>query len=163
MPWSGLWNSNNKVLEAVRPESADQAAAEALPTPGIALIRAAWQRLFRYDFFISYAWADGRRYAEALVRELAAAPYRYRCFIDDREMGGGEPWRASVRKALRRSSVMVLVASPRALESDNVFDEVNTFTQRRRPLIPICFGADVETLPPKHRLYGRLEERLRIS
>ena len=103
--------------EAVLPKPADEAAAPALPASRIALIRAAWQRLFRYDFFISYAWADGRPYAEALVRELAAASYRYRCFIDRREMGGGEAWRASVRKAAAQ-----LRARPEIIES--TFDRV---------------------------------------
>jgi len=47
--------------------------------------RAAWQRLFGYDFFISYAWVDGRPYAEALERGLSAPPEKFRCFIDQKE------------------------------------------------------------------------------
>ena len=125
--------------------------------------RAAWQRLFGYDFFISYAWSDGRPYAEALERGLAAPPSRFRCFIDQKDMGGGEAWRASVRKALRRSSVMVLVASSAALERDNVFEEIETFSTRNRPLIPIELGARIGTLPGSHRAGPYLEERLRFE
>ena len=50
---------------------------------------AAWQRLFGYDFFISYAWLDSRPYAEALEKALGAPPHRFRCFLDRKEMGGG--------------------------------------------------------------------------
>jgi TIR domain len=129
----------------------------------IEILKAAIQRLFGYDFFISYAWYDGRPYAEALVRRLALKPYGYRCFIDQKEMGGGEAWRTSIRKALRRTSVMVLVASPAALASDNVFEEVRTFSARQRPLIPISFASGIAQLPPEHRLHPFLDERLRVG
>ena len=119
--------------------------------------------LFGYDFFISYAWVDGRPYAEALERGLSAPPEKFRCFIDQKEMGGGEAWRAAVRKALRRSSVMILVASSAALERDNVFEEVETFSARDRPLIPIDVGARIGALPTTHRARPYLEERLRFE
>jgi WD40 repeat protein len=138
---------------------------EVTPSAGIRyeIWRAAWQRLFGYDFFISYAWVDGRPYAEALERGLSAPPQRFRCFIDQKEMGGGEAWRASVRKALRRSSVMVLVASSAALERDNVLEEIETFSARGRPLIPIDVGARIGALSTTHRARPYLEERLRFE
>ena len=118
------------------------------PTKGMPLAwyeswGAAWQRLFGYDFFISYAWADGRPYAEALEKGLGAPPRTG--FGAPRPEGGGrgEAWRTSVRKALRRSSVMVLVASSAALERDSVFEEVQTFARRNHPLIPIDVGGSV--------------------
>jgi WD40 repeat protein len=126
-------------------------------------LRLAWQRIFGYDFFISYAWADGRPYAEALGRGLSAPPHRFRYFIDQKEMGGGEAWRASVRKALRRSSVMILVASSAALERDNVFEEIETFSARDRPLIPIEVGTQISALAATHRARPYLEERLRFE
>jgi WD40 repeat protein len=129
----------------------------------VQLWRAAWHRLFGYDFFISYAWADGRPYAEALERALTQLSPKYRCFLDQKQMGGGEAWRASVRRALRKSSVLVLVASPKALSSDNVYDELSTFSRRHRPLIPIDFGNAVSGLAKTHRLHPVLEERLRLE
>jgi tetratricopeptide (TPR) repeat protein len=125
-------------------------------------LRAAWQRLFGYDFFVSYAWLDGRAYAEVLVEQLTAR-YRYRCFLDDREMGGGDAWRASVRRALGRSSVLVLVATPAALERDNVFLEIQAFSKRGHPIVPIDLANSVERLPRDHRLYPLLEERIRVA
>jgi TIR domain len=110
-----------------------------------------------------YAWADGRRYAEGLVRALGASPYGYRCFIDNKEMGGGEAWRTSVRKALRRSSVMVLVASANALRRPAVLDEVQTFNGRGRPLIPIDFLDRIAMMQSSEPLYQFLEGRLRVS
>src|SRR5262249_9849501 len=125
-------------------------------------LNSAWQRLFGYDFFVSYAWLDGRHYAETLVEQLTRR-HGYHCFLDDREMGGGDAWRASVRRALGRSSVLVLVASPAALESDNVIGEIESFSQRRHPIVPIDLAGCVETLPHDHRLYSFLEERIRIA
>jgi hypothetical protein len=137
-------------------------AAEAKPTK-FDLLRAAWQRLFGYDFFISYAWADARPYAETLAAALQSRAHGYRCFIDQKEMGGGEAWRSAVRKALARSSVLVLVASPRALGSDNVFEEISTYVNRNRPIVPISFDNSVGSLAASHRLYSSLEERLRVD
>jgi hypothetical protein len=58
----------------------------------IEILKAAIQRLFGYDFFISYAWYDGRPYAEALVRRLALKPIRLPLLY--RPEGNG--WRRSV-------------------------------------------------------------------
>jgi WD40 repeat protein len=127
------------------------------------LVRAAWERLFGYDFFISYAWRDGRSYAEALYSRLTSPQHRYRCFIDDKEMGGGQEWRAAVNRALLKSSVMLLVATPGAFESENVSQELEAFSKRKNPLIPIDFDATVEALPRAHHLYSTLEGRLRVS
>jgi WD40 repeat protein len=123
------------------------------------LLRAAWERLFGYDFFISYAWADGRIYAQALAERLSELNYRN--FLDEKEMGGGTKWRASARRALRRSSVLILIATPKALESDNVFEELETFNGRGKPLVPIDIGGNIDRLPRTHRLFPLIEQRIR--
>jgi WD40 repeat protein len=127
------------------------------------LIRAAWGRLFGYDFFISYAWKDGRPYAENLCKALASKPLCYRCFIDSKEMGGGLEWRRSVRKALAQSKVLVLIGSEYGLKRDAVFEEIREFSTSRRPLIPIDISARITNLASDHRLYPLLEQRLRID
>ena len=58
---------------------------------------------------------------------------------------------------------MVLVASAVALERDNVFEEVETFAKRHRPLIPIDVGGNVGALGKDHRANAYLEERLRFE
>ena len=128
-----------------------------------ALLRAAVNRIFGYNFFISYAWADGRPYAEEIERALTSRPLGYRCFLDRKEMGGGEAWRASVRRALRRSSVAVLVGTPAALASDSVLEEVRTFAGRGSPIVPIDFLGTVGGLATGHRMFQYLEERIQID
>lgn len=126
-------------------------------------VNASVSRLFGFDFFISYAWSDGRLYAEALERILTARPLGYRCFLDKKEMGGGEAWRTSVRRALKRSSVAVLVATPAAIDSQNVFEEIKTFSSRQSPIVPINFMSALDQLSADHRLFRYLEERIRID
>jgi WD40 repeat protein len=64
---------------------------------------------------------------------------------------------------LGRSSVLILVATPAALERDNVYTEVVTFSKRSRPIVPIDMVGGVATLARDHRLYPLLEERIRVS
>lgn len=124
-------------------------------------LRTSWDRAFGYDFFVSYAWKDGQTYADALVDQLSAGR-KYRCFLDKHDMGGGAEWRKSVRPALRRSSVLVLVATPLALESDNVFEEIRVFSTLGRPIVPVdVAGGSVGKLNDDHRLYSLLEQRIR--
>ncbi len=71
--------------EAVPASMSNPVAAKQTLANRYEIWRAAWQRLFGYDFFISYAWVDGRPYAEALERGLSAPPEKFRCFIDQKE------------------------------------------------------------------------------
>src|SRR5262249_23481276 len=98
-------------------------------TSWIELLRAASSRLYGFDFFISYAWKDGRLYAENLRDVLGAKPYHYRCFLDSKEMGGGAAWRRAVHRALARSKVFILIASEHGLKRDAVFEEVQEFSR----------------------------------
>ena len=70
---------------------------------------AAVNSLVGYDFFTSYAWADGRSYAEDLRTQLSMCRKPFRCFLDSKEMGGGAEWRRAVLGALKRSAVLVIV------------------------------------------------------
>jgi hypothetical protein len=123
----------------------------------------ALQTLFGYDFFISYAWADGRPYAQELACRLARSRPSFRCFLDEKDMGGGEAWRRSVFKALRRSSILVVIGSPGALERDAVFEEISTFSRTGRPIVPIDFDAAVASIGVGNRLHKLIEERLRTD
>ena len=127
------------------------------------LIAAGWGRLFGYDFFISYAWIDSRLYAESLLERLTGPPHNFRCFIDSKEMGGGEAWRRAVYKALGRSSVLLLTASEQALKREAVFQEVRHFSRLGRPILPIDIDGRVESMEPGHRLYILLEQRIRTT
>ena len=116
---------------------------------------------FGYDFFISYAWADGRAYAVNLLERLSKDGRSFRCFLNSKEMAGGAAWREAVRRALRRSSVLVIVGSETALTRDAVYDEVLAFASLGRPIVPIDFDFHIACLAPEHRLHRLIAGRLR--
>ena len=47
--------------------------------------------IFGYDFFISYAWKDGRTYAEKLKNQLT--DLNYVCFLDSEDYVKGGDWK----------------------------------------------------------------------
>src|SRR5580658_9056103 len=75
-----------------------------------------------YDIFISYSRHDATEYARALYRRLSAL--NFLCFLDEQEIAAGSALRHSLLRALRRSSVLVIVGSPGAFASRYVELEV---------------------------------------
>lgn len=112
--------------------------------------RSALQRaadfLFGYDYFISYSWSDGRRYAVALSQELSSRGFE--CFLDSSSYAKGENWRVAGRRAIQKTSRLILVGSPAAFESEPVLREAEAFASTGRMIVPIDFGG---TLFPQER------------
>lgn len=93
--------------------------------------------LFGDDIFISYSRADGATYAAGLADELAGR--KFSCRFD---LWGTEPGKEmpnSLKRALKRSAVLVLVGSPGAAKSVHVAQEVAELKRRGRKIIPIAF------------------------
>jgi WD40 repeat protein len=89
------------------------------------------------DIFISYSRQDGLVYAIGLAAELAAR--RFSCRID---LWGTDPARTipkKLKRDLRRSSMLVLVATSGAAESVHVAEEMAEFSKTGRVIIPIGF------------------------
>lgn len=82
--------------------------------------RSFWQSavdfFFGYDFFISYRWEDGRHYAVPLAADLKRRGFD--CFLDSESYAKGDNWKTVGAMALRRTSRLILVASPGALKSE---------------------------------------------
>ena len=93
----------------------------------------AW--LMGYDVFVSYAWLDGRAYAEKLVLGLKANGYR--CFLDSSEYEAGSDLNRDARCAVRFSSSAAIVVTPAALRSHHVRREIRLFDALDKPLVPI--------------------------
>ncbi|MFN0085813.1 MAG: TIR domain-containing protein [Blastocatellia bacterium] len=108
--------------------------------------RSVWQRIadivFGYDFFISYASRDGEFYAAHLAKALEQRGFD--CFLDNQSYSKGDDWRAVGTAAIRRTSQLVLVGSPQALQSEPVLHEVRVFTATGRKVIPIEFDGTLE-------------------
>ncbi len=104
-----------------------------------------WQRLvgslFGFDFFISYAWADGRDYAVELAERLEAGVggNQFTCFLDSDDYLKGDDWKEAGQESLERTTILILIGSPEALKSAAVLREVQVFTARKNRVIPIEF------------------------
>ena len=98
-----------------------------------------WSPLFGFDVFISYKRQESSIYAGSLERQLRERDLH--CFVDDKEIPAGSPLADTVHFALRRSRVLVVVVSPDSLQSRYVQDEVRTFRERSRRIIPVCFSS----------------------
>jgi WD40 repeat protein len=105
-----------------------------------------WRRLldlvFGYDFFISYSWSDGGRYAAALAARLEGDGYQI--FLDRKGYASGDDWKKVGAWTLRRTGQLILVGSPLALTSQPVFREVEVFSRTGRRIVPIDFGGSLE-------------------
>ena len=99
--------------------------------------------IFGYDFFISYTRRDGgKEYAEALARSLKQRGFQI--FFDSDEYAMGDDWKVEGRWALRRTTQLILVASPEALSSPAVVREVEIYSSLPgRRIIPIDFGGTI--------------------
>ena len=106
---------------------------------------AAVDYLVGYDVFISYGWLDGSNYSAALKERLESAGIA--CFWDKEQVIPGSPLKPSLGRALRRSTVLVVVGTPAAFGSRYVAGEVAEFAKRNRPLIPILPPGSEQQIP----------------
>lgn len=98
--------------------------------------------LFGEDIFISYARADGAPYAIALANELASR--KYSCTFDQWGTDPGAELPERLKRALRRSSVLVLISTKSATKSSAVQTEIETFLKTRREIIPITLDGTIK-------------------
>lgn len=98
--------------------------------------------IFGYDFFISYAWSDGRTYATRLHQRLTDLGYVV--FLDSEDFERGGNWRLGAKSALRRTAKLLVVLTPGACTSDPVAVELKTFSRRKRQIIPINVNGTME-------------------
>ncbi|MEM7406277.1 MAG: TIR domain-containing protein [Pseudomonadota bacterium] len=119
------------------------------------LIQRLVETLYGFDVFISYRWADGKAYADALYGRLVAADPPIRCFIDRNEYRAGDDLDAETVRRVRLSTALVVVATTGAIESPWVRKEIEAFEAnpgRSGPLIPIAFKAVALDIEPDHPL-----------
>jgi hypothetical protein len=97
--------------------------------------RVSLSALVGYDLFISYRRSDATPYAAALFEVLRRADFR--CFLDDNDATPGQPLTDKLQWALKRSKVLLIVASPDLPVSIWVPKEVEIFAKSRRDIILI--------------------------
>jgi WD40 repeat protein len=91
--------------------------------------------LLGYDLFISYRRADANDYALRLTNQLMKLGFR--CYLDQFSSHTDPNLPEEVKQALRRSRGMVVVASPKAMESSAIAEEVAIFSTLKRTMLPI--------------------------
>ncbi len=96
-------------------------------------------RIWGYDFFVSYNWATGGPYAVSLAERLRDRGYD--CFLDQSEFAAGDDWRNEAAHALSNTGRLVVIATHKAIaDSEAVQHEIEVFTHRSDRVIPIVFG-----------------------
>lgn len=95
-------------------------------------------RLWGYDFFISYHWDSGGKYATSLAQKLQG---KYDIFLDRAEYAAGVNWLKEGRTALDRSKAVLLIATDKAVrDSEPVRKEIEYFAAKSsNAIIPIIF------------------------
>lgn len=99
--------------------------------------------LFGHDFFISYRWEDGRKYAERLAERLRQE--RFDCFLDSDGFLKGDDWRRIGDRELRKTNRLILVASPAVHDSDAVARELRVFRRTGRRILAVEFEDSLST------------------
>ena len=112
--------------------------------------------IFGFDFFISYSWSDGLHYANLLANRLREQGFK--SFLDRRDLALGDNWRRVTRIALRHTSSLLVICSPKVLESVSVVDEVRIFRATRRKIVPIDFESTLRHAPCSSDLRKLIEQ-----
>ena len=98
--------------------------------------------IFGYDFFVSYTWADGSKYAHSLYEKLKAQGFTV--FLDEEDYARGDNWTLLGRRALRKTRQLILVATPKVHASGPVLKELTAFESTGRRIIPIEIGDSLD-------------------
>jgi WD40 repeat protein len=98
--------------------------------------------VFGHDVFVSYARRDALAYAERLANALTER--KLFCYLDQWGAPPGEKVPPTIFRQVRRSTVLVVVGSPAALESRAIREEILEFDKTGRPIIPVRVGPDIE-------------------
>ena len=130
------------------------------PAEKRSLVQRGLDFIFGYDFFISYTRRDGGKdYAEGLARRLKAAGFQI--FFDSDEYAMGDDWKVEGKWALKRTSQLVLVASPEALSSPAVVREVELYSSLpKRRIIPIDFDGTIRNRDESKPIFKYLKSEI---
>ncbi|XP_071964883.1 uncharacterized protein [Antedon mediterranea] len=86
------------------------------------------------EVFISYQW-DHQPQVKVLYKRLTSLGYS--CWLDIKQMGGGDPLYSKIDKGLRKAKVVISCVTPKYSLSANCRREVSLSDALRRPIIPI--------------------------
>jgi hypothetical protein len=85
-------------------------------------------------YFLSYSRAD-QQFALRFATDLRAREVAI--WIDQLDIRPSERWDRAIERAVLECCGMVVILSPRSVESDNVADEISYAVDRGKPVLPI--------------------------
>lgn len=124
-------------------------------------LRRAADVLFGYDYFISYAHADGHGYARRLAEQLDELGFSV--FLDTRVYVAGDDLQAATRRRIRMSKKLVAVVRPKALESEWVLREIQVCLAAGRLPIAIDVAGTLARAPEDNPAKILLKDKLYIT
>ena len=104
----------------------------------------------RYDIFLSYSTRD-----EGLAKELSEKFDRagLKCFMSEKNIKPGEKWSGRIHDALKYSTHVILLVTPRSLSSEWVKLETGAAWALDKEVIPVLRGVDAEELNDVLKMY----------
>lgn len=122
--------------------------------------------LFRFfagtDVFLSYRWReDSKRYALQLTEELEKRGLN--CFIDEKGLSRGEVVPASLRAAIRRSRMFVMVAGDDLDSSTWIPKELAVAQEFGRKIVPVNIDGTLDRLNLDDSRWAPLKDRSRVE
>jgi WD40 repeat protein len=103
----------------------------------------ALRTFFGHDAFISYARADALDYALRLQSKLKR--HKLQAFVDRLSTNPNKTTSEDVKRRIRTSRSLVIIASPEALKNKNVDDEIRTFPVHLRPVQIVDVNGNAHT------------------
>ena len=86
------------------------------------------------SYFLSYSRSD-QDFALRLATDLRAREVSI--WIDQLDIRPSEHWDRAIERAVRDCCGLVVILSPRSVESDNVADEISYAIDRGKPVLPV--------------------------
>ena len=111
--------------------------------------------VFGYDYFVSYAWDDGRPYAAEFAARLERLGLD--CFLDSEDFALSDDWKRVGTWTLRRTGQLLLIGSPAALGRSAVLREVRLFSRTGRRIVAISFDGTLDPARGTSRLFAYLK------
>jgi WD40 repeat protein len=158
-----MTDSDAPVMTPRGPHSHDSNAV-ALTRPRNSLGGRIADFFFGYDFFISYAHADGNNYPRVLAAALEKRGYKV--FLDEREYSAGEDLRIGTRRMVGKSRYLVLIARDQLVnreeraETNWVRQEVEACLEAKRTPIVIDVNGAYSQASPANYLSRLLTDRI---
>ena len=85
-------------------------------------------------YFLSYSRSD-ERFALRLAKDLRAQGIAM--WVDQLDIRPSEHWDRAIERAVRDCRGMVVILSPRSVESDNVADEISYAIDSGKSVLPV--------------------------